>query len=429
MDRSCDMKSISPVDGGRKSESPDAAYFSSYGDVKVHELMIKDRPRTMAYKRFTETNKHIFINKTVLDVGAGTGILSLFAASAGARHVYAVEASAMSKACERIIRCNGMEDQVTVIHGNIEDIELPVSKVDIIISEWMGFYLFHEAMLDSVVFARDKWLSADGIMVPSHATLYLTPVNMDTYVSDHFKFWEDVYGYDFSPLQATAMVSALSQPVIECIEITKKISSPQTVIELDLKTASLEDLENIKSTLSFTVDNSSLIHGFAMWFDVDFKGPLDEENKVITNSVVLSTAPMAPPTHWKQTVIFLPSPFSVDTGEVIICRVNLAQDTTNNKRHYNISLEMVDTDDNVEDGDDENDEESEVDLDEDEEDHPMPCTCGSERCRLIAAIMSKFENEQSELENEAEFVDTSAEIEAAIALDAETVTNDEDLET
>lgn len=53
--------------------------------------------------------------------------------------------------------------QIEVIHGKVEDIELP-EKVDLIISEWMGFYLLHEAMLDSVLVARDKFLKPGGTM-------------------------------------------------------------------------------------------------------------------------------------------------------------------------------------------------------------------------------------------------------------------------
>lgn len=52
--------------------------------------------------------------------------------------------------------------KITIIQGAIEKVKLP-EKVDVIISEWMGFYLFHESMLDSVLFARDTWLKPDGI--------------------------------------------------------------------------------------------------------------------------------------------------------------------------------------------------------------------------------------------------------------------------
>ena len=62
--------------------------------------------------------------------------------------------------------------QVEVIHGKIEEIELP-EKVDVIISEWMGFYLLHEAMLDSVLFARDKFLKPGGTLFSSSSPLFL----------------------------------------------------------------------------------------------------------------------------------------------------------------------------------------------------------------------------------------------------------------
>ena len=39
-------------------------------------------------------------------------------------------------------------------------------QVDIIISEWMGYCLFYESMLDTVLYARDKWLKPDGLMFP-----------------------------------------------------------------------------------------------------------------------------------------------------------------------------------------------------------------------------------------------------------------------
>ena len=66
-------------------------YFSSYEDLSVHELMIKDKPRTLAYKNYIEKNAALFKDKIVIDVGAGSGILSLFAAKAGAKKVSALK--------------------------------------------------------------------------------------------------------------------------------------------------------------------------------------------------------------------------------------------------------------------------------------------------------------------------------------------------
>lgn len=102
----------------------------------------------------------------MLDIGCGTGILSIFAARAGAKHVYAIENAEIAHFAREIIHRNGLSDKITVIKGKMEEIELPVKQVDIIVSEWMGYFLFYESMLDSVLWARDKYLAKNGKMVP-----------------------------------------------------------------------------------------------------------------------------------------------------------------------------------------------------------------------------------------------------------------------
>jgi len=71
--------------------------------------------------------------------------------------VYCVDASDIAAQARLIVETNGLSDVVKVIKGRIEEIELP-EKVDVIISEWMGYFLIFESMLDSVIVARDKWL-------------------------------------------------------------------------------------------------------------------------------------------------------------------------------------------------------------------------------------------------------------------------------
>jgi protein arginine N-methyltransferase 1 len=58
---------------------------------------------------------------------------------------------------------------------------LPVEKVDIIISEWMGYMLLYESMLDSVLLARDKWLVSGGLMFPDLARLYICAIEDSQY--------------------------------------------------------------------------------------------------------------------------------------------------------------------------------------------------------------------------------------------------------
>ena len=139
--------------------------------------MLEDHVRTGAYFdaiTHPANAAACFAGKVVLDVGAGSGILAIFAAKAGAAKVYAVEATPMARHARALVEANGLSDVVTVIQGTVESVQLP-EKVDVIVSEWMGYLLVRESMLDSVLAARDAWLKPGGSLWPSHARLFLAP--------------------------------------------------------------------------------------------------------------------------------------------------------------------------------------------------------------------------------------------------------------
>jgi protein arginine N-methyltransferase 1 len=71
--------------------------------------MLKDEVRTMTYRNSIYYNTHLFKNKVVLDIGCGTGILSMFAAKAGARRVIGIECSSIIEHAERIVKANGLD--------------------------------------------------------------------------------------------------------------------------------------------------------------------------------------------------------------------------------------------------------------------------------------------------------------------------------
>lgn len=158
-----------PLDGdnpaGYLRDSTDY-YFDSYSHFNIHEDMLKDVVRTKTYMNSMIKNKHLFEGKIVLDIGCGTGILSIFAARAGAKHVYAVDNANIIHHAKHIVKKNGLADKITLIQGRMEDITLPVDFVDIIISEWMGYFLLYESMLDCVLDARDKYLAQGGFLFP-----------------------------------------------------------------------------------------------------------------------------------------------------------------------------------------------------------------------------------------------------------------------
>jgi protein arginine N-methyltransferase 1 len=82
----------------------------------------------------------------------------------------------MADTAKEIVKANGFSDVITVLKGKIEEIDFPTTHVDIIISEWMGYFLLFENMLNTVLYARDKWLVPGGVVLPDKTSLYLTAI-------------------------------------------------------------------------------------------------------------------------------------------------------------------------------------------------------------------------------------------------------------
>ena len=89
-------------------------YFDSYAHFGIHEEMLKDEVRTLSYRNSMWHNKHLFKGKVVLDVGCGTGILSMFAAKAGAAKVIGVDMSSIVEYARKIVEVRKHSDIVFI---------------------------------------------------------------------------------------------------------------------------------------------------------------------------------------------------------------------------------------------------------------------------------------------------------------------------
>ncbi|EIW81556.1 S-adenosyl-L-methionine-dependent methyltransferase [Coniophora puteana RWD-64-598 SS2] len=247
----------------------DTHYFESYAANDIHAVMIQDKVRTSTYASFILQNPMLFRDAIVLDVGCGTGILSLFAARGGARHVYAVDASGVAEKAKAIVKENKLEDKITVIHGKVEDITLPngVDKVDIIISEWMGYALLYESMLDSVLRARDRFLKPGGVLAPSQAHMALALCEGSEIWKERIGFWGDVYGFDLSEMAKCVYEDA----VVDVVGPESIISAPCVVKDILISQITPAKLDfSAPFSLTCTSDRRTKIRALVLHFDIFF---------------------------------------------------------------------------------------------------------------------------------------------------------------
>ncbi|GMH33416.1 hypothetical protein BSKO_01250 [Bryopsis sp. KO-2023] len=331
---------------GEAPESADyAKYFCTYAFLYHQKDMLEDHKRTGAYFNAVLQNKHMFEDRVVLDVGAGSGILAIFAAMAGAKMVYAVEATSMAEMARRLVKSNKFEDKIQVIQGTIETVDLP-EKVDIIISEWMGYFLLRESMLDSVLHARDRWLKPGGAMYPSHAKMFLAPIRSQLSTQRHVDLQSAVDGWTYFG-QDMQKLYGVSMDVLTpdfCKEQQDYYAStaqwteihPQQLLapaacfkEYDLLEVSIEEVQ--KPVVSNFIINmyGGPIEAFAGYFDVSFKG---SPQNPTTHRVELSTAPdPTGATHWGQLSFFLYPPIECKQGDKLLCSIDISRKKENHR--------------------------------------------------------------------------------------------------
>ncbi|KAI0697253.1 S-adenosyl-L-methionine-dependent methyltransferase [Cytidiella melzeri] len=293
-------------------------YADSYAHFGIHEEMLKDSVRTGSYRNAIVNNGHLFKGKTVLDVGCGTGILSMFAAKAGAKHVVGIDMSNIIDQAQKIIEANGFADTITLVKGKLEEAQLPITEFDIIVSEWMGYFLLYESMLDTVILARDKYLKPGGLMFPDEATLYIAAIEDSDYKEEKINYWDNVYGFDFSCIKDIA----LREPLVDTVELKAVVTDPCLIKHLNLLTVKKEDLA-FTAPFTLNVTRNDWVHAFLAWFDISFEA--------CHKPVKFSTGPHARYTHWKQTVFYTPDTLTVCAGEQITGELKCAPNARNNR--------------------------------------------------------------------------------------------------
>lgn len=329
-----------------------ANYFCSYSYLYHQKQMLMDHVRMRAYHSAIMNNKSLFEGKVVLDIGTGSGVLSLWAAMAGASKVYAVEYTDMANHARNLVERNGLSDVIEVIQSSAEDLELPC-KVDIIVSEWMGYILLRESMLDSVIRARDKWMKPGGSMFPSHATMYLAAISYEedreskineynSSMREWSKFSNEMkqyYNIDMSALDQPYKKEQADYYIYSSLwtelRIEHVVGQPVVIKQMDLNKCTLAEAECVRETaFNINIPFPVSISGYAGWFTVNFNGSVENP---ATKRVILSTGPEVGYTHWGQQVFYLPDPLHCESETKLHGVVSMLRQEKN-KRLYNLHL-------------------------------------------------------------------------------------------
>jgi SAM-dependent methyltransferase len=273
-----------------------------YGFLETQRVMLRDDVRNDAFRRsIAEVVKP---GDVVLDVGAGTGLLSLFAAEAGAARVFAVEQTEMASLAERLVAANGLANRVEVLAGDIGGVRLPC-QVDVIISEWLGTFGIDENMLAAVLGARDRWLKPDGRMLPRRVQAWMAPVEVDSINRDLERWRDRPYGLDFSLIAESTEHEMLfcSDP----IGVEHQLADRAMLWETDSISCTLERARlPFRGRATFRLRRAGRLTGITAWFAAD-----------LADGVMLTNAPSAVETHWSRygrCVFPLSQPVAVDAG-------------------------------------------------------------------------------------------------------------------
>jgi type I protein arginine methyltransferase len=298
-----DESDVAAVKAKVKPADNDTYYFDSYSHVGIHREMITDRVRTDAYRNAILNNPELFKGKVVLDVGCGTGILSMFAARAGAARVIGIDRSEMGTVARQIVADNRLEDVVTIVKGKVEELELPsgIDKVDVIISEWMGYCLLYESMLDTVLFARDKWLAPGGFLFPDKCSMHI----QGAYDSQQrIAFWDDVYGFDMTAVKGKI---SIRDAFVEDVAPQDVLTDRALLKQIDIDHVNYDELD-FRADFTLRVTKTSTLFGFVSSFDIGFE-------RGCAKPEYFTTGVEGTPTHWHQVFFHIETPTAVVEGD------------------------------------------------------------------------------------------------------------------
>ncbi len=291
-----------------------------FASIVSHHHMLQDTVRVMTYQSAISRHSR---GCSVVEVGCGTGILSIFAARAGARRVVAIEESEIASVAEKMFRANGCEGIVQLRRANSRDVVLD-EPADLLIHEILGVDPFAENLIPFVLDARERFLRPGGRLLPSRVQVFCLGLEVEprphrdkAYRLAEVAEVQRIYGLDLGPVievLAGTHPRQLAPPLEDSdrsIFAPKVLSEECLLVDLDLYADDL-DRAGEAAEIRLPIRNAGTLGALAVYF----RAHLDE-------SIQLANGPFAPYTSWGRPLRPTARNVQVVPGDEVRLRVEL----------------------------------------------------------------------------------------------------------
>ena len=299
---------LEPIDADAPTLAQKEGGFDTAG---IHIDMLNDTARTRAY--IAAIKAVVKPGDVVLDLGTGTGILATAAAKAGAKHVYAIEASAIADVAAQVFIDNNVADRVTLVRGWSMEVGLP-ERVDVIVSELIGDNALGERVREISSDAVTRFAKPHARLIPSALTINATALTVnETIRSQHIgadfqvDYWDSLYDIDLSSfVKASRAQPALRYTLPQTACEWPTMAPPCVMAEVDLAVPSLQTALDRRARVP--AHNDCKVDGILLTFDL-----------TLSDSIHLSTdlPTVASDNHWFSPLWIQPHVLEVTAGTTV----------------------------------------------------------------------------------------------------------------
>jgi protein arginine N-methyltransferase 1 len=242
-------------------------------------------------------------SKSVLDLGAGSGILGLLAARAGARRVYAVDSGSIIGPAAEVAEASGFGDTIVHLRGSSTEIDLP-ERVDVAVCDQIGGFVHDAGVLEYFADVRGRLLVDGGTLVPAAFELVVAPACCDP-LREQLDTWSArVRGFDFSVFAEAAVNTEHRIGGDDVVPL-----APGAV----LAEIAADHVAAIEGTARVEIESPGECDGIVGWFRADLGG-----------GVSLTNEPGSPTRMDRWCNVYpITERVSLQPGDVVVCEVDL----------------------------------------------------------------------------------------------------------